>query len=49
MDYEEQYERKKVYEKLYKNMALFGRICFPTALRKEIPPFHHDIYKNFMA
>ena len=43
MDYEEQYERKKVYEKLYKNMALFGRICFPTALRKEIPPFHHDI------
>ena len=46
MDYEEQYEQKKVYEKLYKNMALFGRICFPTALRKEIPPFHHDIYKN---
>jgi predicted phage terminase large subunit-like protein len=46
MDYEEQYERKKVYEKLYKNMALFGRICFPTALHKEIPPFHHDIYKN---
>ena len=46
MDYEEQYERKKIYEKLYKNMALFGRICFPTALRKEIPPFHHDIYKN---
>lgn len=46
MDYEEQYERKKVYEKLYKNMALFGRICFPTALRKEIPPFHHDIYRN---
>ena len=27
-------------------MALFGRICFPTALRKEIPPFHHYIYKN---
>ena len=46
MDYEEQYERKKIYEKLYKNMALFGRICFPTALRKEIPPFHHDIYRN---
>jgi len=46
MDYEEQYEQKKVYEKLYKNMALFGRICFPTALRKEIPPFHQDIYRN---
>jgi len=46
VDYEEEYEQKKVYEKLYKNMALFGRICFPTALKKEIPPFHHDIYKN---
>ena len=46
MDYEEQYEKKKIYEKLYKNMALFGRHCFPTALRKEIPPFHQDIYRN---
>ena len=45
MNYEEEYERKKIYEKLYKSMALFGRICFPTALRKEIPPFHHDIYR----
>tara|TARA_R110002020_G_scaffold23434_4_gene77925 strand:+ start:5207 stop:6700 length:1494 start_codon:yes stop_codon:yes gene_type:complete len=49
MDYEEQYEQKKVYQKLYKNMALFGRICFPTALHKEIPPFHHDIYKNLAS
>lgn len=46
MDYEEQYEKKKIYEKLYKNMALFGRHCFPTALRKDIPPFHKDIYSH---
>ena len=25
-------------------MALFGRTCFPTALHKEIPPFHKDVY-----
>ena len=45
MDYEEQYAQKKVYSKLYGNMALFGRMCFPSALRKEIPPFHSDIYR----
>ena len=44
-DYEEKYARKQVLNRLYKNMALFGRHCFPTALRKEIPPFHHDIYR----
>ena len=25
-------------------MALFGRYCFPTALRKQTPPFHHEVY-----
>jgi predicted phage terminase large subunit-like protein len=44
MDYEEEYEQRKIYEKLYKNMALFGRTCFPTALNKEIPPFHTEVY-----
>ena len=46
MDYEAQYEQKKVYEKLYNNMALFGRICFPTALNKDIPPFHTEVYRT---
>jgi len=45
MDYEEEYSRKKVFEKLYRNMALFGRTCFPTALNKEIPPFHREVYQ----
>jgi len=45
-DYEERYAQQQALKKLYKNMALFGRYCFPTALRKEIPPFHFDIYKS---
>ena len=43
-DYEELYERKKALAKLQKSIALFGRYCFPTALRKSTPPFHHQIY-----
>ena len=31
-------------KKLRNNMALFGRHCFPTALRKSTPPFHRDVY-----
>ena len=31
-------------KKLRNNMALFGRHCFPTALRKSTPPFHNDVY-----
>ena len=27
-------------------MALFGRYCFPTALRKQTPPFHHEVYSS---
>ena len=46
MNYEEQYAQKQVYKKLYKNMALFGRTCFPTALHKDIPPFHANIYSS---
>ena len=45
-DYEERYAQQQALKKLYKNMALFGRYCFPTALRKEIPPFHFNIYKS---
>ena len=27
-------------------MALFGKYCFPTALKKSTPPFHTNIYKD---
>ena len=27
-------------------MALFGKHCFPTALRKSTPPFHTEVYAN---
>tara|TARA_B110000467_G_C18338676_1_gene500982 strand:+ start:2144 stop:3637 length:1494 start_codon:yes stop_codon:yes gene_type:complete len=45
MDYEEAYAKKQAYKKLYENMALFGVHCFPTALNKDIPPFHGEVYK----
>ena len=45
-DYEERYAQQQALKKLYTNMALFGRYCFPTALQKEIPPFHFNIYKS---
>ena len=45
MDYEEQYEQLQALKKLRNNMALFGKHCFPTALKKTTPPFHGDIYK----
>ena len=46
MDYEEQYEQLKALKKLRDNMALFGKYCFPTALKKSTPPFHTNIYKD---
>jgi len=46
MDYEEQYSQMQALKKLRNNMALFGRHCFPTALRKSTPPFHKDVYAN---
>ena len=46
MDYEERYAQIQALKKLRDNMALFGRHCFPTALRKETPPFHHEVYRN---
>tara|TARA_R100000655_G_scaffold100727_2_gene145301 strand:+ start:295 stop:1788 length:1494 start_codon:yes stop_codon:yes gene_type:complete len=44
VDYEEQYSQMQALKKLRNNMALFGRHCFPTALRKSTPPFHKDVY-----
>lgn len=43
-DYEDLYAKKSILKKLKGSMALFGRHCFPTALRKTTPPFHRDIY-----
>ena len=44
MDYEAKHEELRALQKLRNNMALFGRYCFPTALRKQTPPFHHEVY-----
>ena len=46
MDYEEKYEQLQALKKLKNNMALFGKYCFPTALKKSTPPFHTNIYKD---
>tara|TARA_R100000152_G_C6780157_1_gene212606 strand:- start:1319 stop:2812 length:1494 start_codon:yes stop_codon:yes gene_type:complete len=46
MDFEAQYEQMQALKKLRKNMALFGRHCFPTALRKSTPPFHNEVYSS---
>ena len=46
MDYEERYEQLQALKKLRNNMALFGKHCFPTALKKATPPFHNEVYAN---
>jgi predicted phage terminase large subunit-like protein len=46
MDYEERYAQLQALKKLRNNMALFGKHCFPTALRKSTPPFHKEVYSN---
>ena len=43
MDYEEKYEQLQALKKLKDNMALFGKHCFPTALKKATPPFHGEV------
>jgi len=45
-DFEALYAKKQALKKLFHNIALFGRTCFPTALRKATPPFHHEIYSS---
>ena len=46
MDYEEKYAQLEVLRKLRGSMALFGKHCFPTALRKSTPPFHREVYAH---
>tara|TARA_B100000941_G_scaffold255494_1_gene204228 strand:+ start:31 stop:1524 length:1494 start_codon:yes stop_codon:yes gene_type:complete len=45
-NFEEIYAKKQALKKLFHNIALFGRTCFPTALRKATPPFHYEIYQS---
>jgi predicted phage terminase large subunit-like protein len=39
------YAKMQMLRKLKKNMALFGKVCFPSAFQKATPPFHSHIYK----
>ena len=46
MDFEEKYAEKQALKKLYSNIGLFGKYCFPTALFKDTPEFHNEIYRD---
>ena len=45
-DYESRYAQEQALKKLKSNIGLFGKTMFPTALNKDVPPFHHEIYRN---
>ena len=47
-NFEADYAKRKALEKLYHNMALFGKVCFPTAIRSSTPPFHQELYKALL-
>ena len=42
------YKRQQLQalKKLRDNMALFGKYCFPTALKKSTPSFHNKVYSD---
>ena len=44
--FEEKWAQTNALKKLKSNIGLFGKTMFPTALNKEVPPFHHEIYKS---
>ena len=44
--FEEKWAEQNALKKLKKDIGLFGRTMFPTALNKDIPPFHNEIYKS---
>tara|TARA_R110000787_G_scaffold141883_12_gene255424 strand:- start:180 stop:1676 length:1497 start_codon:yes stop_codon:yes gene_type:complete len=46
MDYEANYEASQALKKLKTNLGLFGKICFPTAIKAEVPPFHTEVYRE---
>jgi len=45
-NYEEKYQKLQVLKKFRENIGLFGKICFPTALNRDIPPFHNELYSH---
>ena len=45
-DYEEYYDKLNIAKRLKSSIGLFGKICFPTALNKDVPPFHNEIYAS---
>ena len=44
--FEQKWAEENALKKLRKDIGLFGRTMFPTALNKDIPPFHNEIYKS---
>jgi len=44
--FEQKWAEQNALKKLKKDIGLFGRTMFPTALNKTIPPFHNEIYKS---
>ena len=45
-DYESVYALDKEKREFERDIGWFGKYCFPTALAKDTPSFHRDIYKN---
>ena len=45
-NYEQEYQRLQILKKFRESIGLFGKVCFPTALNKDIPPFHNELYKH---
>lgn len=43
--FEENYAQQQALKKLRDNVGLFGKTMFPTAINKDVPPFHHEIYQ----
>tara|TARA_R110000751_G_scaffold275573_1_gene376503 strand:- start:3616 stop:5127 length:1512 start_codon:yes stop_codon:yes gene_type:complete len=44
--FETKWAEQNALKKLRDNIGLFGKTMFPTALNKDVPPFHHQIYKS---
>ena len=44
--FEQKWAEENALKKLRRDIGLFGRTMFPTALNKDIPPFHNEIYKS---
>jgi predicted phage terminase large subunit-like protein len=44
-DFEARWAQENALKKLKNNIGLFGKTMFPTALNKDVPPFHNQIYK----